>query len=123
MSSWHEMAVDATICRHVGTCQSVGSPVSSLASHRSRRGGVSRPYFRLMTGVCPDRRGSGTALAQHPSQQPSAQRRRQRAAGSLAGRLLPLTGGALGDTKGDRRRARPMVPLIPWRVWPVAGGR
>ena len=76
-----------------------------------------------MTGVFPDRRGSGTALAQNPSQQPSAQRRMQRAAGSLAGRLLPLTGGALGDTEGDRRRARHMVRLIPSRLWPVARGR
>jgi DNA-binding NtrC family response regulator len=51
------------VCRHVGSCRSVGSPVSSLASHRSRRGGGSRPACRRMTGVVPDRRGSGTALA------------------------------------------------------------
>jgi hypothetical protein len=51
------------ICRHVGTCRSVGNPVSSPASHSSRRGAVSRPDFRLMTGVFPDRRGAGTALA------------------------------------------------------------
>jgi hypothetical protein len=38
--------------------------------------------------------------------EPRAQRRRQRAAGSVAGRLLPLSGGAMGETKGDRRRAR-----------------
>jgi hypothetical protein len=76
-----------------------------------------------MTGVFPDRRGSGTALALTPSQQQRAQRRLQRATGSLAGRLLPLTVGALGETKGDRRRARPMVPFIPWRLWPVARGR
>jgi hypothetical protein len=47
----------------------------------------------------------------------------QRAAGSLAGRLLPLTGGALGDTAGDRRRARPRVRLIPPRLCPIARGR
>jgi hypothetical protein len=28
------------VCSHVGTCRSVGSPVSSLASPSSRRGGV-----------------------------------------------------------------------------------
>lgn len=45
--------------------------------------------FWRMTGVFPDWRGSGTALAQTPSQQQSAQQRMQRIAGSPAGRLLP----------------------------------
>jgi hypothetical protein len=47
------------------------------------------PGFWRMTGVFPDWRGSGTALAQIPSQQQRAQRRIQSAAGSLAGQLLP----------------------------------
>ena len=76
-----------------------------------------------MTGVFPDRRGAGTALAEHPSQQQRAPRRLPRAAGSVAGRLLPLTVGALGDTAGDGRRARHMLSLIPWRLWPGARGR
>jgi hypothetical protein len=47
------------------------------------------PGFWRMTGVFPDCRGSGTALAQIPTQQQRAQRRIQSAAGSPAGQLLP----------------------------------
>jgi hypothetical protein len=107
-------------CRHLPKCR---QPLVVTRLTPPRRNRAYTPCFRRMTGVCPDWRGSGTALAQTPSQQPRAQRRLQRAAGSLAGRLLPLSGGALGNTEGDRRSARPMVRLIPRRWWPVARGR
>ena len=56
-------------CRHLDTCRHVGSRASALASLSQRRDGVSRSGLTLLTGVCPDGRGSGTALAQTPSQQ------------------------------------------------------
>jgi hypothetical protein len=107
-------------CRHLPKCR---QPLVVTRLTPPRRNRAYTPCVWRMTGVCPDWRGSGTALAQTPSQQPRGQRRRQRVAGSLAGRLLPLTGGALGEAAGDGRSARPMVRLIPWRWWPVARGR
>ena len=93
-------------CRHLDTCQSVGSRSSALASRSPRRDGASRSCLRLLTGVCPDRRGSGTALAMTPSQPPGAQQRRQRSPCLAGGRLLPLTGGALPSLRQRQRGSR-----------------
>ena len=56
-------------CRHLDTCRHVGRRASALASLSQRRDGASRSGLTLLTSVCPDGRGSGTALAQTPSQQ------------------------------------------------------
>jgi hypothetical protein len=66
-------------CRHLGTRRDIGSRVSALASPSPSRDGASRSSVRLLTGVCPDWRGSGTALAMTPSQQKAAKHRLQSA--------------------------------------------